>query len=52
MCSIANSIFSAYVNDLMEELRRENVGIEVEDIRIPGMMFGFAESEFQLNRAE
>ena len=27
------------MNDLMEELRRENVGIEVEDIPIPGLMF-------------
>ena len=34
-------IYSAYVNDLMEELRRENVGpgIEVNGIRIPGLMF-------------
>ena len=42
----------------MEELRRERVGIEVEDnIRIPGLMFAddmivvIVESEVQLNRA-
>ena len=40
----------------MEELRREHVEIEVEDIRIPGLMFAddivvFAESEVQLNGA-
>ena len=42
----------------MEELRRENVGIEVNGIRILGfkLMFAddiviFAESEVQLNRA-
>ena len=55
-CVLSPILFSAYVNDLMEELRREHVGIEVEDIRIPGLMFAddivvFAESEVQLNRA-
>ena len=55
-CVLSPILFSAYVNDLMEELRREHVGIEVEDIQIPGLMFAddivvFAESEVQLNRA-
>ena len=40
----------------MEELRREHVGIEVNGIRSPGLMFAddiviFVESEVQLNRA-
>ena len=40
----------------MEELRRENVGIEVNGMRIPGLMFAddiviFAESKVQQNRA-
>ena len=55
-CVLSPILFSAYVNDLMEELRRENVGIEVNGIRIPGLMLAdgivnLAESEAQLNRA-
>ena len=55
-CVLSPILFSVYVNDLMEELRRENVGIKVNGIRIPGLMFAddiviFAESEVQLNRA-
>ena len=38
-CVLSPILFSAYVNDLMEELRRENVGVEVDGIRILGLMF-------------
>ena len=57
-CVLLPILFSTYMNDLMdsEELRRENIDIAVEDIRIPGLMFAddivdFVENEIQLNRA-
>ena len=57
-CILSPILISVYVNDhdLMEELRRENIGIVVNGIRIPGLMLAddtviFVESEVQLNRA-
>ena len=34
-CVPSPILFSAHLKDLMEKLRRENVGIEVDGIRIP-----------------
>ena len=55
-CVLSPLLFSLYVNDLMEVLRREEIGVRVDNLIIPGLMFAddlviTAEKTSDLNRA-
>ena len=38
-CVLSPLLFSLYVNDLMEVLRQEEIGVRVDNLIIPGLMF-------------
>ena len=55
-CVLSPLLFSLYVNDLMEVLRREEIGIRIDNLTIPGLLFAddlviTAEKSSDLNRA-
>ena len=55
-CVLSPLLFSLYVNGLMEVLRQEEIGVRVDNLIIPGLMFAddlviTAEKTSDLNRA-
>ena len=52
-CVLSPLLFSLYVNDLMKVIRREEIGVRVDNLIIPGLMFAddlvmTAEKKFQI----
>ena len=42
MCPFTTTIYSLHVNDLMEVLRQEEIGLRVDNLIFPGLMFADA----------